>query len=411
MLPISNIITTLLGKSQTTGDNPFGVTCSDGQVVTGISMNSGSKIDRINSITCKPLGKIQDSSFSGMKKSIFSGGNGGTRYDLECPANQAIGSIYTGYDDLLDYAEVSCADIKTKEVGQKQVYGVMRDFNTKKTVPGQIIGMKGRTGRYVDNVNIQSKNFSSIMQYLESPEGRLACCMKTIPADYCKFWGTSAGCDSFMNSFCADPANAKRGECACINSLEQTGIPCPFKFNTKCINSGYQTSNMRTMVCPDFLQCNQINNLSDSAKVFATRLEQNCTVNNTTNNTLPTPTPTNTSNTPTNASNTPTTSTSDSTGFIPPGTTPSYPENSTSPGTTTNSYPVKSNASGSSVPLYSAPNTSKGFTSSNIMLLAFVLFITISAIIGLYIISKPKPNNTTPINYQNQQQGYQQQGY
>lgn len=409
MLPIVNVVTTTLGKYQDTGDNPFSKTCGDGQVATGISMNSASKLDKINSITCKALGRIHDTAYAGSRKTIDSGGSGGTRYDLNCPANQALGSIYTGYHDLIDYADVRCVDIKTGAAGPKQIYGVMQDFNTKRTVPGHIISLAGRTGRYVDNLSVQSKNFSSIMAYLESPEGQLKCCMKEIPSDYCKFWGTTPGCDSFMNSYCAKPANAERGECACINSVELTGIPCPFKFNTKCINSGYQTSNMRSMVCPDFLQCNQINTLSDSALLLATRMEQNCEVNNTTNNNTTPPAGTN----PPASGTTPPGTTTDNSGFDPPNTTPGTTPPANTPGSTTTNTKIPSNVTGSKTPTnqgISFPSNPLDAISPKILIIIFVVIAAVILGIGIYTLKKRKTNSNAPANYP-QQPIYQQPNY
>lgn len=76
--------------------------------------------------------------------------------------------------------------------------------------------------------------------------------------------------DDVMTSYCQ--SNPTDSLCACINSE----IPCPNKFDMKCVQSGYETTDMMKVTCPNVLNCTQFLSLSPGAQALATNVQQNC---------------------------------------------------------------------------------------------------------------------------------------
>jgi hypothetical protein len=118
-------------------------------------------------------------------------------------------------------------------------------------------------------------------------------------------WKNPAVCDRYMMEYCADDSeHTDDPACACINTpITRYNPLC---VDSKCLNGGYATANMRTLECPNVVDCTtqfQLGTVGRSVSTGDFRVEQNCGAGA---NTTTTPPPTTSS--PSSSSSSPSSS-------------------------------------------------------------------------------------------------------
>lgn len=95
----------------------------------------------------------------------------------------------------------------------------------------------------------------------------------------CQAWckQNTERCDPYAQAYC----NTNPGDpfCACIKSPAQVkGLLNPKCIDSKCLQTGYQTTSMKNTNCPSMVDCSISTTLANSGVIFAntTKIEQNC---------------------------------------------------------------------------------------------------------------------------------------
>jgi len=127
------------------------------------------------------------------------------------------------------------------------------------------------------------KGFNGDKQYRIFPDStKLNCCMGRENNGFNKstcgnYWGPSGDCDLYMTDYCKE--HPKEKICSCFNAKDKTGraIPQPQCFYADCIQTGYQTRNMKTGPgCATW--CQQVFDIggSENVAVDSSQLKQYC---------------------------------------------------------------------------------------------------------------------------------------
>jgi hypothetical protein len=88
--------------------------------------------------------------------------------------------------------------------------------------------------------------------------------------------------DGVMRRYCARPENKDRPACNCLNSPVMSvegGKYNPACIDPKCINGGYQTTNMTSLACPNVVDCRTqlaIQDVGGSVALDRVNVSQNC---------------------------------------------------------------------------------------------------------------------------------------
>lgn len=105
-----------------------------------------------------------------------------------------------------------------------------------------------------------------------------ACSAANMNDPACQSWCRSnpGKCDAAMLTYCKN--NPSDPICACINSKALDLIGNPACIDRACTLSGYMTSNMLKVPCPDVISCTIQANLANSgvSALNTTKFEQNC---------------------------------------------------------------------------------------------------------------------------------------
>ncbi len=140
--------------------------------------------------------------------------------------------------------------------------------------PMSIPHLKNYKGGMNDNV-------SSIKITRIEPSGdtKAKCCAKLLPEQQCgEFWGSSPTCDIAVSEYCR--TRTSDAVCTCINSTlidPKFGIH-PKCIDKKCLETGYQTTGMKSTACPAIVDCKIQNQLVNSGIVLSNIIpvQQNC---------------------------------------------------------------------------------------------------------------------------------------
>lgn len=264
------------------GNNQYSASCPAGQVMTGVQVGVyDGKLSGYANIRCKPPKSI-DSAGSGAQYNV--GGSPaarGTNVIFECPTGFALNQfnprrggsniegLQFGCARFADNAGPTLGPILGKDNAISQWTAPPRNF---------MIGVAGMAGdKNLNMVTPLYADFTKSIGQVYTPQGIADGCMGIGDPNSWKYQPGSGDCDSFMvRTYCQQ--NPSDPRCSCVTSE----MSCPNKFDQNCIkNNGYRTNDMKTVTCPDVMNCIQYNRLSPGAKALATNFQQNCSTSTT----------------------------------------------------------------------------------------------------------------------------------
>lgn len=138
------------------GGRNMGLSCPNGQVVTGLSGRSGRRIDRIQLI-CRPLNS--DGTTGVPNLSAGAGGGGGSPFSEECSANQMLVGVSGRTGGRVDFLTGMCSDIGYVEspVVSRKILGVGggggSNFIAQCPTGYALTGITGRSGNEIDQIH------------------------------------------------------------------------------------------------------------------------------------------------------------------------------------------------------------------------------------------------------------------
>lgn len=278
------------GKTQYSGK------CPDGYVMTGIQVGvKDGKLSGYANIRCKPPKNI-DAPGSGQQVSIAnSSPASGTNVSFDCPVGFAVNQLRPqAGKEYLEGVQIGCARFADNAAPMTGPILGRSATMSSWTAPTRnfITGVAGNAGSSrLNSVAPIYADFTKSVAQVYTAQGIADGCMGIGDSASWKYEPGSGNCDSYMvRTFCQQHPSDPR--CSCILS-EMT---CPNKFDNNCIRSnGYRTNDMKTVTCPDIMNCVQYNRLSPGAKAVATNYQQNCSTSTTIDGNTTTNTTTNSS--------------------------------------------------------------------------------------------------------------------
>lgn len=266
------------------GSKQYSGTCPAGTVMTGVQVGvDGGRLSGYANIRCKAP-KNLDTAGMGTQYNVSSSPYAsGTNVSYDCPTGFALNQLRPraggSYIDGLQFGCARFADNAGASLGPilggdnavSQWTAPPRNFMT---------GVMGTAGSSrVNSVTPVYADFTRSIGQVYTAQGVADGCMGIGDPNNWKYQPGSGDCDSYLvRTFCQQFPNDPR--CSCILS-EMT---CPNKFDQNCIkNNGYRTNDMKTVTCPDVMNCIQYNRLSPGAKALATNFQQNCSSSSTVN--------------------------------------------------------------------------------------------------------------------------------
>lgn len=295
---------TTIGIGGSVGDTPYSIKCPNDQVVTGLTVNSGTMVDSIASMQCSRPGDL----FNPSKRYTVSGwSTGGTPTSLFCKPGSMISSLGFQWDQNqpLRYMNASCFDAIN---GKKTDFKGWGSLDTKYSwtpfggPPYGLSGITGTRGNYIDHGSFTFKDYSLANSVLGTDLGKRMACNNEVPDDFKTM--TASECDSFMNTSCKSTVNpnptktytpgdatysvwssgVSEPRCSCYNSpiianfqKQDPMFPnCPHIYDKTCQASGYKSAALKGITNCSYLNCS-VNTVQSN--LTSSNIQQVCTVN------------------------------------------------------------------------------------------------------------------------------------
>ncbi len=258
-------------------------TCDDDELLTGFTIRNTAPdpVDVVQSVWSPVCTNWQtgESRTLGESATYVGTNTTGPVQTVQCPAGSYISAIDANWRDgyntrITSGVGIRCSDIKSGA----QTYS--HDVITSEALYPQTCP----SGYYVNQINLtggdvlntiqgQCINMNARRQVLLGTEYTAECCMGIGDPLVCGEYTPHSGvCDSFFNSWCQTHPNDVR--CTCYQV--PAGIPpC---YATKCLNTGYLTSNMKSTCPTEYISCNaQLAAANSGTQLVGTyELQQNC---------------------------------------------------------------------------------------------------------------------------------------
>lgn len=268
------------------GNNQYSATCPAGTVMTGVQIGvNKSKLSGYAGIRCKPPKSIDTAGVGTQYNVLNSSPAAGTNVSYDCATGFAMNQLNARVGkSSIEGLQFGCARY-ADNAGQVSSSILGGDASVAQwTAPPRnfMTGVSGAAGSSaINSVSPTYADFTSSIGQIYTAPGIADGCMGIGDPNSWKFQPGSGDCDSYMvSTYC--PQNPTDPRCSCVMSE----MSCPNKFDQSCIkNNGYRTNDMKTVTCPDVMNCIQYNRLSPGAKALATNFQQNCSTSTTVNGT------------------------------------------------------------------------------------------------------------------------------
>jgi len=191
------------------------IQCPDNKLVMGMKLKRGQYVDRINSIYCRDIREIQES--TPFKEILVAPGGGGLQETYQCPPGQALKGWKVKSGAWMDSIQLECQPITkpTSPSTWSNIFGGGGGApHVRSCPPGQYVDtVKTRMGQFVDSIEGKCKDISAFQRTLASKEEQLKCCAgeSSDPIQCAYPWTPGSDACSKLKSEVCSNVKAKEG--------------------------------------------------------------------------------------------------------------------------------------------------------------------------------------------------------